>query len=288
MMQLSRNIPMLSELILVTLFAWIVSGWFLQDSEFQPVEKSQNVKNIATVLPDISGLLAVPVFGKREIRTPKPAAKKNIPVVQSRLNIKLLGTVVAGENSAAIVAIGKGSEQEVFLIGDRIQPGVVLKEITAASIVIERGGKLERILLEQGAKLTAASPPAMFASFSGAAKQIHSETTTPAAQTTNRVINRTHLQQQLQDFPALMSQAKAMPYWVDGKPGGFVISEIAPGSLYQQAGLQNGDIILRMNGEKITDAKQAMKMYQTLTNASSIDLKLIRSGQVRQIHYNIH
>jgi general secretion pathway protein C len=100
-------------------------------------------------------------------------------------------------------------------------------------------------------------------------------------------MNRTHIQQQLGDLPALLSHARVVPNYTNGKVDGFVISEIDHGSLYQQAGLQNGDVILRINGRRVNSTGQAMSMYQALQNATAIDLELMRVGQVKQVHYNI-
>ncbi len=277
-MHLPENLPLLFELTLVAMLAWVVSGWLLPSNDLKPSGLSENTREATATLPDITRLLTVPLFGKLQVRATKPVVQKPKPVVVSRLNIKLLGTIVAGENSAAIVAVAKRREQQVFFIGDRIQPGVILKEVEAEAIVVERGGKLERISLEQGAKLTVTPMP-------GAA--IAANPGLASAQPTSIKMNRAHLQQQLQNFPVLMTQAKASPHFVNGKPGGFAITQIAPGSLYQQAGLQNGDIILTVNGKQITNAKQAMNMYQTLKSATAIDLELIRAGQIRKIHYDI-
>jgi len=280
-MHLPENAPLLCELALIVMIAWVVSGWLLPTDMLKPFGTSQKTVATATTLPNITELLAVPLFGKvrSQIQPSKPVVQKPMTVLPSRLNIKLLGTVVAGKNSAAIIAVANKHEQRVFIIGDRIQPGVILREVQAQAIVVEHGGKLERISLEQGAKpITMAMPGTGISTRPGQAR----------IQTTNTPMNRARLQQQLNNFPALLSQARVIPRMVDGKPGGFIISDIAPGSLYQQAGLQNGDIILSVNGEKITGAKQAMHMYETLKKAASIDLELMRAGQHRQIHYDIH
>lgn len=100
-------------------------------------------------------------------------------------------------------------------------------------------------------------------------------------------MSRDQVQQQLGDLPALLSQARVVPNYSNGKADGFVISEISQGSLYQQAGLQNGDVILRVNGQQVTSAQQAMSMYQGLQNAAAIDLELMRAGQMKQVHFDI-
>lgn len=274
------KIPLLTEFGLVVLLAWIVSGWLLPGEKTEPSGLMRESAGSAAALPDLTGLLAVPLFGESpaQIQSAGPVVKKAAPIVRSPLMLKLLGTVVAGEESAAIISLTAGSDQRVFLIGETIQPGVTLHAVEPWAIVVDRAGILERVSLEQGAELTAASMPVKAAAG-------FPEAASPVA--VQRRMNRGRVQQQLGDFPTLLSQARVIPNFTDGKPDGFVISEIVQGSLYQQAGLLNGDIILKINGQQVTDARQAMSMFQELQNASAIDLELRRAGQVKRVHYDI-
>lgn len=292
------NIPLFSELALVIALAWVVSGWLLPDVEPTSPMLQQAISNTSPALPDLQTLTAIHLFGTAAAhkQATKPAPPVAKPVTISPLHIKLLGTVVADTHAAAIIATAAGREQRAFFIGDSIQPGVVLKIVEADAIVVERGGRMERIYLEKNSPLVSSPMGVIGAnlrSSSMPARQIPPKTmptyppTASAAGGMRKQISRQHLQQQLKNFPALLSQARVIPRMVNGKPSGFTISEIAPGSLYQQAGLRNGDIILSINGKRITDAKQAMRMYQTLQNAPALDLMLIRAGQTRQIHYDI-
>jgi general secretion pathway protein C len=274
------RIPLLSEMGLLVLLAWMVSGWLLPGEKIKSSGLMQESAGPAAVLPDLTGLLAIPLFGEApvQVQPVKPVVKVAAPVVQSPLTLKLLGTIVAGEESAAIISISAGSDQSVFFIGDTIQPGVTLQEVEPWAVVVERAGVLERISLEQGAKLSATPMPVKMPAGNPAAAS-------PAAM--QRKMSRSQLQQQLGDLPALLSQARVIPNYTNGKPDGFVISEIVQGSLYQQAGLLNGDVILRVNGKQVTSAAQAMSMYQALQNAAAIDLELMRAGQMKQVHYDI-
>ena len=231
--------------------------------------------------PNLESLLVIPLFGETpaRIEQPKPIEKQITPVVQSKLTIELLGTAVSGEESAAIIAMSTGSAQRVFFIGDIIQQGVKLHKIEPWAIVVDRAGKLERISLEKGAKLTATPMPVKAPAGNPVAAS-------PVA--IQRQMSRGRVQQQLNDLPTLLSQARVVPNYTNGKPDGFVISEIAQGSLYQQAGLQNGDVILKVNGHAGDQySEQAMSMYQKLQNAAAIDLELMRAGQMKQVHYDI-
>lgn len=288
-----EKIPLLTEILLVAVLAWMVSGWLLPASTVK-LSGLAPTTGVSTVsLPNLAKLVTVPLFGK--ILTParaiRPVAQQAKPVVISPLSIKLLGTVVAQEHGAAIIALSQGREQRVFFIGDTIQPGVILKTVEAEAIVVERNGMLERISLEQGSKLISSALPLRTtmgrAAVPVAASVSPSTAISAPAQATRKSMDRNQFRKQLQNFPALLSQARVIPHIVQGKAAGFTISDIVPGSLYQQAGLQNGDIILSVNGKQITGAKQAMGMYQTLQSATAIDLELVRAGQARRIHYEI-
>jgi len=278
------KIPLLSEVALIIALAWMISGWLLPadapESSGLPLRSTASSEK----LPELSALVRVPLFGKArvQVQPTSPVAQGPRPITLSPLHIKLLGTVVSKTHAAAIIAPAQGGEQRVYFVGDSIQPGVILQTVEAEAIVVERGGKLERISLEQGVKLTATPMQQTSPTTSPAT----SATRTPA-KVTQKKMRRDHLQKQLQNFPALLSQARVIPHMSQGKPAGFTISDIVPGSLYQQAGLQNGDIILSVNGKQITGAKQAMSMYQALQSAAAIDLELVRAGQIRQIHYDI-
>jgi general secretion pathway protein C len=154
----------------------------------------------------------------------------------------------------------------------------MLYEIEPWAIVVDRAGKLERISLEQGKKLATISKPV---------QALADNPAVAPAKVIKQQMNRAHVQQQLGDLPALLSQARVVPNYTNGKPDGFLISEIVSGSLYQQAGLQNGDVILMVNGKRVTSTGQAMSIYRELQDATAIDLELMRAGQVKQVHYDI-
>jgi len=178
------KIPLLAELGLVVLLAWMASGWLLPGGDrTQPAGLTQSVQVSTAALPDLAELLAVPLFGKaapKARQVAKPGARP-APVVVSRLNIKLLGTVVAGGDSAAIVSLASNGEQTVVFIGDDIQPGVKLLEVEAEAIVVERGDMLERVSLEQGEKLSSSPMQPVSAPGAGATHPGPATTVMPVA-----------------------------------------------------------------------------------------------------------
>ena len=85
----------------------------------------------------------------------------------------------------------------------------------------------------------------------------------------------------------LLTQARALPYMEQGKTVGFRISEIFPGSLYEKIGLQNGDVIQKVNSQDVDDPAKFFQMYQNLREERNVSIDLIRGGQRQTLNYEI-
>ena len=270
--------PKWIELVLVLSAAWLVAG-FVVDSSVDVNQKSLQVTisegEVSSSLDPLF-LRQVDLFGKSASKT--VVSEQTIaPVVASRLNIKLVGTVVAGDKSAAMVTVGNSRKQNVFFLDEEIQSGVSLKAVEPTEIVVDNHGKRERISIEAG-KTLARSAPAVVRRKSPASS---------APTKVSKQLNRNHLQKQMRNFSTLLSQARVTPHFTNKKPDGFTISEIVKGSLYEEIGLQNGDVIHKVNGESVTSAEQAMRMYRELQSATFIDVEINRGGSIQQINYAI-
>src|SRR5208337_3021340 len=55
--------------------------------------------------------------------------------------------------------------------------------------------------------------------------------------------SRAEVQQTMENPSQFFTQMRAMPHFVDGKTDGFSISQVTPGSVFEQLGLQNGDLL---------------------------------------------
>lgn len=55
--------------------------------------------------------------------------------------------------------------------------------------------------------------------------------------------------------------ARIVPSVRDGKPHGFKLYAIRPGSIYVVLGLRNGDTITAVNGDDITTPDKALRIY---------------------------
>ena len=269
-------LPRWAEYGLVILMAWFVSGVLVNNpkpiNQQSPIlqEKTKAISSMDTLFQE------VPLFGQAQVEEKK--VKKSVAVVASKLNIKLVGTVVAGKKSAAMVMVSGSKKQQVFFLDEEVQPGVRLKQVEAAAIVVDNRGKMERIELQAGKQLVSAPSNTV------QAPRFQQRTKLPL---TNRRLDKQKLQKQMRNFSTLLSQARVTPHFTNKKPDGFMISNIVKGSLYEEIGLINGDIIKKVNGESVTGAEQAMRMYRELQNATFIDVEIERNGSLQQLSYTI-
>jgi len=84
-----------------------------------------------------------------------------------------------------------------------------------------------------------------------------------------------------------MTDARLLPNTVDGKQQGFSISEIKPNGIYQSLGLQNGDVLLRINDFNISSTESALQAFMALKGMDRVNLDIIRSGNKVTMTYLI-
>ncbi|HET8539689.1 MAG TPA: type II secretion system protein GspC [Anaeromyxobacter sp.] len=100
-------------------------------------------------------------------------------------------------------------------------------------------------------------------------------------------IDRTTLDQTLSDLNKIATQARIVPSFENGVANGFKLFSIQPGSLYASIGIENGDVIQRVNGYEINSPEKALELYQKLRESQSVTIDLKRGGQSVSKRYTI-
>lgn len=96
-------------------------------------------------------------------------------------------------------------------------------------------------------------------------------------------LSRAEMEASLRDLPILLSQARAVPYFRDGSAIGFRLFAIRQGSAYERMGLQNGDIVLKINGEPASDATKVLKLVELPPPGEARTILLERDREVRTL-----
>jgi len=86
---------------------------------------------------------------------------------------------------------------------------------------------------------------------------------------------------------SLMRAARIVPSFRNGRPNGFKLFAIRPGSALRQMGLENGDTVLGVNGQPLTSPDHALRLYSSLRTARELKLELMRRGRSLTLRYTL-
>jgi general secretion pathway protein C len=86
---------------------------------------------------------------------------------------------------------------------------------------------------------------------------------------------------------ATLLTARAVPILQDGKPLGIRLSGIKPGSVLSLIGLENGDVLMTVNGFEIADPQKALEAYARLRTADRMSLQLRRANRDKTVDFTV-
>ena len=101
-------------------------------------------------------------------------------------------------------------------------------------------------------------------------------------------VDRSELDRTLANLNEVATQARIVPSFKNGKPNGFKLFSIKPGSIFAKIGLQNGDVIQKINGYDMNSPDRALEIYTKLRDATSLTIDLQRRGNNQTMNYTIH
>jgi len=101
------------------------------------------------------------------------------------------------------------------------------------------------------------------------------------------VVDQARLQHAIANPSQMMTDARLRPNVAGGKEEGYALSEIKPGGIYQSLGLQDGDVLLRINEYDISNPEKALQAFTALKGLDRVQIDLIRSGSRMTMTYQI-
>jgi general secretion pathway protein C len=121
------------------------------------------------------------------------------------------------------------------------------------------------------------------------AMAIHPPVTRPpvARPISTQTITRRQVNEWLADPLPIARAARIIPTLADGKPIGFKLYAIHPGSVFDQYGFHNGDTVVSINGLDLTSPDKALELYSRIRETSDYNVSIIRRGQPMTLHYVI-
>jgi len=198
----------------------------------------------------------------------------------SDLKVTLLGTVVTKpeEYSSALI-LENGKDHAVgYGIGDKIYDRKVV-EIEQKRVTLERGnGEREVLTMDQEERPTRTAEASTETSEEGVEKIGENKWAVP----------RSLLDKYIGDLGSASKLGRALLHrGSDGNYDGYRLSAIRRGSLADQLGIKNGDVIHSVNDSELNSMQAAMGAYNTMQNDSNFCLDVTRRGEKQTLCYDV-
>jgi general secretion pathway protein C len=224
-------------------------------------------------LSDYSSILERGLFGEGKA----PSAGGG-PVAAESSVYTLIGTVEGASFSGAVLQ--DSSNAQVFYRRNETLPdgSQIVKVMRDRVTLRQADGSTIDLQVVDDTKIVNVASRTPTAAARGGVRQVADD---------KFVVDQREVASSTENLSKILTQARALPFLEDGKTVGFRISEIVPGSIYDKIGLQNGDVIQRVNSEDVSDPGKFFQMYQGLKDERHITIDLLRSGQRQTLNYDI-
>jgi general secretion pathway protein C len=205
--------------------------------------------------------------------------------------VKLLGTLVSADKywSFASVQDMVTQRSQTYMVGDQIQ-GAEVFFIERERVIVLNNGRKEYIDNQPGdgsAPMPSYTPPVPVASASAAPPNNGLGSGIRSTSENEYEVPRSEIDRTLANLNEVAMQARIVPAFKDGQAQGFKLFSIRPDSIYSKIGVQNGDVIRRINGFDLNSPEKALEVYSKLKEASRIEIEIERNGAPIRKTYNV-
>ncbi len=194
-------------------------------------------------------------------------------------SFKILGIIASSKSQAGVALVKESGSGRTFAVreGSAISKQASLRAVNrrTVEVVINQKTYIMRVGDESSTAQVA------FASFDRPALSQDSferdgDTVKVSASLRDHIVN--------QRLGEVLMQAAAVPYMNDGRLAGFTLWDIEPASVFELAGLKNGDTITSINGQDINDVGMTIRLLQSLRNEPNASLVLLRDGKQQNLN----
>lgn len=206
---------------------------------------------------DFRAIAAAHLFGEAGA---EPLVNTAIEAPETRLNLKLRGTIAAGSSDLAhaIIADGKGTD-DVYFINDTVPGGAKLHEVYPDRVILNRAGTLETLRLPR------------------LSESLGKPATSRSTATTRRPAGT--IQEMMTEGPASFTEVlRPQPYMPNGELKGYRVYPGRDRRKFAALGLRPGDLVTEINGQPMNNMQSGMEIFRNLGNASQITVTIERNG----------
>jgi len=260
--------------VLAVVLAWQVVQlvWKLLGAQSAPEPAAVTAPNQSQTAAaarrfDIASIVDAHLFGVAA--APGDLDPSAAPATQ--MSLVLAGTIAQTDPAQGIAIIGDSAQNaRVYTVGKTITGGTKLHSVYPDRVILDRGGKLEALLLPKQFR-GGDSAPTRMAAAGGAPPPMLGDRIRDLAQ---------------RNPTAITDIMRPQPVFANGQQRGY---RIYPGRNRQQfarLGLMPGDLVTSINGAALDDPARGMEILQSMNSATDVTVTIERNGQTSQISIN--
>ena len=187
----------------------------------------------------------------------------------TKLGLTLLGTVSGtGGLDFAVIEEKNKKKQGLFREGDAVAAATIIR-IMRGMVVLRVDDRDEILKMEEGDQRS----------------EVGDQRSEGRGVKNIIKVKKTDIDNAFKNMGEMLAQVRIRPHFSSGKPDGFMVSRIKPGSIFQKMGMQNGDIIQCVDNQPIKSPDEMIKLYNGLKSGSAINLNIKRKGRQEELRY---
>lgn len=230
---------------------------------------------------DLAPVLQAHLFGQAGSPSAVRPKPRVVDAPETKLDLLLHGVFFSPEtNEARAIISPKNGEDKAYGVGGSLPGNAVVEEIQVDRVLLRRGGRLEVLSLVKDKDLAKRETR----------RRVARRTPRRFDYRSNRQLARTlgRYRQKAQEDPESLAEiARIRPVDEGGK---FVGYRLAPGRdprVLKRFGLRPGDLLVGVNGIDLSAPEKGLDALKQLTQASDIQLEVLRSGQPLSFSFKV-
>lgn len=229
--------------------------------------------------------------------------------VESDLNVKLMGCMVADRSEYSLAMVQDGGSQQTYVVskGDFLPGEAKVVRIERDRIFVQRNGQLEFIRLERtiggdpspvsinalpnsvrGATNNVANPAARKNLAAAAAEKPSGGGSLVRESEGNKyVLSKEKVHEKLKNPKELAREARVVPNYKEGKRRGIKLVGVSPSGLYSELGFETGDVLHSVAGRDVNKQTDARRLIKGLKEKDTISVVVERDGKKMEKSFHL-
>lgn len=216
------------------------------------------------------------VIATRDVFNPLPTTDGHLTD-----GLRLWGVGLHGARGHAVIEDVEAHRQELYRVGDTIR-GARITAIAWDRVTLQRDGVDATLELAPPGERRAAEPSATAAATAPEGSERIRRTGADAF-----IVDRRELEGATSNMSGLMTQLRAVAEVADGRPAGFRLFQIKEDSVFRRLGIQDGDVVQRVNGTPVSDPASLLAFLERLRSEPRVAVDIVRGGTARTLVYDL-